>query len=408
MNIMIVHSVDNAEKQLTVRVVLIVFGSIGGGFCLMFGPCIFLLVLHFIFVNICCGLGPGELLRQELHIYRKSEHLRRGSCCVKSYDWGSWRKSDNYDQRRPIDKQNVGDADVGLPVLHVGDTVKSFRYSYRAYDYGNANCFNCGEPRPPEEPNMNKQFRKCASDDESRYDNECYDILIEYCASDNEYVVAEVSDDGRYFRGTKTNAWAPAKNFKKVVFTLPISEEGGHFVAWASTKVDSDEEVRANPLKEKNSEEAKGMFVEMTTALPISEKGASILPMLIPLGLAKYAGQLIDEGFESASDLCLATEADLISIGMLHAEAQSLFTVICNVSHVLPATGAEGGTGVAVVAAGKAQSRAARLRQKSRAARIRQMREAKAATAAANAAGSGGGLARRDSLIIHGTVSSGV
>ena len=226
-----------------------------------------------------------------------------------------------------------------------------------------------------------------------------------YVSSDREYVVAEVSDDGRYFRGTKTNAWAPAKNFKKVVFTLPISEEGGHFVAWASTKVDTDEEVRANPLKEKNSEEAKGMFVEMTTALPISEKGASILPMLIPLGLAKYAGQLIDEGFESASDLCLATEADLISIGMLHAEAQSL---LCNLSHVLPATGAEGGTGVAVVAAGKAQSRAARLRQKSRAARIRQMREAKAATAAANAAGSGGGLARRDSLIIHGKVTSEV
>jgi hypothetical protein len=131
-------------------------------------------------------------------------------------------------------------------------------------------------------------------------------------------------------------------------------------------------------------------------ALPISEKGASILPVLIPLGLAKYAGQLIDEGFESASDLCLATEADLISIGMLHAEAQSL---LCNLSHVLPATGAEGGTGAAVVAAGKVQSRAARLRQ---------MREAKAATAAANAAGSGGGLARRDSLIIHGTVTSEV
>jgi hypothetical protein len=161
-----------------------------------------------------------------------------------------------------------------------------------------------------------------------------------------------------------------------------------------STKVDTDEEVRANPLKEKNSEEVKGMFVEMT--LPISEKGASILPVLIPLGLAKYAGQLIDEGFESASDLCLATEADLISIGMLHAEAQSL---LCNFSHVLPATGAEGGTGAAVVAAGKAQSRAARLRQ---------MREAKAAMAAANAAGSGGGLARRDSLIIHGTASSEV
>ena len=171
-----------------------------------------------------------------------------------------------------------------------------------------------------------------------------------------------------------------------------------------STKVDTDEEVRANPLKEKNSEEVKGMFVEMI-ALPISEKGASILPVLIPLGLAKYAGQLIDEGFESASDLCLATEADLISIGMLHAEAQSL---LCNFSHVLPATGAEGGTGAAVVAAGKAQSRAARLRQKSRAVRIRQMREAKAATAAANAAGSGGGLARRDSLIIHGTVTSEV
>ena len=407
MNIMIVHSVDNAEKQLTVRVVLIVFGSMGGVCCLIMGPFFFLLVLHFIFINIC-GLGPEwESCSQRLCHWRKSKHLRWGSCCVKSYDWGSWRKSDNYDQRRSTLIQNVGDADVGLPVLHVGDTVKSFRYSYRAYDYGNANCFNCGEPRPPEEPNMNKQFRKCASDDESRYDNECYDILIKQLIG-KQYVVAEVSDDGRYFRGTKTNAWAPAKNFKKVVFTLPISEEGGHFVAWASTKVDTDEEVRANPLKEKNSEEAKGMFVEMTTALPISEKGASILPMLIPLGLAKYAGQLIDEGFESASDLFLATEADLISIGMLHAEAQSLFTVICNVSHVLPATGAEGGTGVAVVAAGKAQSRAARLRQKSRAARIRQMREAKAATAAANAAGSGGGLARRDSLIIHGKVTSEV
>jgi hypothetical protein len=169
--------------------------------------------------------------------------------------------------------------------------------------------------------------------------------------------------------------------------------------------LNSEEEIQGDitEVKEKNSEEVKGMFVEMT--LPISEKGASILPVLIPLGLAKYAGQLIDEGFESASDLCLATEADLISIGMLHAEAQSL---LCNLSHVLPATGAEGGTGVAVVAAGKAQSRAARLRQKSRAARIRQMREAKAATAAANAAGSGGGLARRDSLIIHGKVTSEV
>ena len=95
-----------------------------------------------------------------------------------------------------------------------------------------------------------------------------------YVSSDREYVVAEVSDDGRYFRGTKTNAWAPAKNFKKVVFT-PCEKNDPPFKASMMCYLHSDYPT-GPPTEYDESKVLELMRDDKTTAPPFKMPGGGV------------------------------------------------------------------------------------------------------------------------------------
>ena len=133
--------VDKAKGLLVLWILLIVFGSVCGAMCLIF-PCILCVALLPILLDSssscdltgleeCCSfLEVDDKCKQRCFYCRDSKWDDRGSCSCCQRLW-CWRESDIDDWGSCcVKKSDMGGADVGLPVLHVGDTVKSFRYSY--------------------------------------------------------------------------------------------------------------------------------------------------------------------------------------------------------------------------------------------------------------------------------------
>ena len=128
-------SVDKAKGLIVLWSLLIVFG-ICGAMCVMF-PCVLCIVLILTcktfdrgYFDDCCSYANlDDKSKQQCLYCRDSEYDYRGSCSCCQRLW-FWRKSDIEDWGSCcIKKSDMGGADVGLPVLHVGDTVKSFRSS---------------------------------------------------------------------------------------------------------------------------------------------------------------------------------------------------------------------------------------------------------------------------------------
>jgi hypothetical protein len=126
-------SVDKAKGLLVLWILLIVFGSVCGVMCVIF-PCIVCIALiltcdTFDFDD-CCSYAILDDKSKQQCLYCRDHRLDdRGSCSCCQRLW-CWRKSDIDDWGSCcIKKSDMGGADVGLPVLHVGDTVKSFRSS---------------------------------------------------------------------------------------------------------------------------------------------------------------------------------------------------------------------------------------------------------------------------------------
>ena len=95
-----------------------------------------------------------------------------------------------------------------------------------------------------------------------------------YCRSDREYVVAEVSDDGRYFRPKTSSKWVPAKNFKKFVFT-PCEKNDPPFKASMKCYLHSDYPT-GPPTEYDESKVLELMRDDKTTAPPFKMPGGGV------------------------------------------------------------------------------------------------------------------------------------